>query len=69
MHGLMWIKSRRPEVKKIIFNCIVKNIILYNADVSLLTKRYQGKIGTVVLDSMRRCLQATRRDKIRTENI
>lgn len=69
LHGIIWNKTISKENKKRIFNSIVQNIVLYGAEVWPLTTRVRDKIRTVEMDYMRRCLQLTREDKVRNEEI
>ena len=69
LHGLIWNKNISKEVKKMMFHSLVENIMLYGAEMWPVTQKTRDRIRTVELDYMRRCLQLTREDRIRTEKI
>lgn len=69
LHGLLWNRNISQDTKKRLFHSVVENIVLYGAEMWPLTKNIRNKIRTVEMDFMRRCLQVTRRDRLRTEEI
>lgn len=69
LHGTIWNKNITKETKRNIFKAIIESITTYGGEMWPMTKKVRDKIRTVELDYMRRCLQYTRRDRIRTERI
>ena len=69
LHGLIWNNNLTKENKNRIFQSIVQNIVLYGAEMWPMTTTIRNKIRTVELDYLRRCLQVTRNDRLRTEEI
>jgi len=65
LHGVIWNNNIRQEVKRRLFHCVVENIVLYGAEMWPQTQKIRDKIRTVEMDYMRRCLQLTRKDRVR----
>ena len=55
--------------EKRIFQSIVQNIALYEAKMWPMTTTIRNKLRSVELDYMRRCLQITKSDRVRTQEI
>lgn len=69
LHGVLWNNNIRKETKKNIFHSIIESITLYGGEVWPVTESLRNKIRTVELDFLRRCLQITKRERWRTEEI
>lgn len=69
LHGLLWSKNISKVVKKMMFQGIVENIMLYGAEMWPITQKTRDRIRTVELDFMRRSLQLTRQDRVKTQYI
>lgn len=69
LHGTIWNRNLTKQTKKNIFNAIVEPITTYGGELWPMTNKIRDKIRTVELDFMRRSLQYTRMDRIRTEDI
>ena len=69
LHGVIWNKHINKNTKKRIFQSIIETITTYGSEMWPMTQKIRDKIRTVELAYMRRCLQLTRKDRVRTEEI
>lgn len=66
LQGLIW---NNMITKKIIFQSLIQNIVLYGAEIWPMTSTDRNKIRAVELNYFRRRLKLTRDNRIRTEEV
>lgn len=69
LNGVLWDKQILNNTKINIYKTLVRNVIIYGAEVWTLNTKLKGKLRSTEMDCLRRSARCSRLDRIRNEEI